>query len=128
MKRLFAHLVFASFTLPSLALQHRCPEAPTLVVDDYVIEGIAMERATLPGSAQVSLLSKGKLVRQATVNADGHFTLDHLSPGVYRLSIPRVGNYDVKVVATTVRTLHQRGYYFFSRTRNGCLNWGVNTN
>ena len=128
MKRLFAHLVFASFTLPSLALQHRCPEVSTLVVDDYVIEGTATERATLLGSAPVSLFSKGKLVRRATVDANGRFTLDHLSPGIYRLSIPRVGNYDVKVVVTAVRDLPQRGYYFFSRTRNGCLYWGVNTN
>jgi hypothetical protein len=127
MKRLVAHLIFASFTLPSLSLQHRCPEVPTLVVDDYVIEGTAIKHETLLGSAQVSLYSKGKLVRSATVDADGRFTLDHLSPSVYRLSIPRLGNYDVKVVVTAVRTLEQRRYYFFGRTRNGCLNWGVST-
>jgi hypothetical protein len=128
MKRPFAHLVIALFTLPILALPPSCPAVPPLVVDDYVIEGTAIKRETLLGSAQVSLYSKGKLVRSATVDADGRFTLDHLSPGVYRLSIQGLGNFDVKVVVTAVKTLQQRGYYFFGRTRNGCLNWGVNTN
>jgi len=128
MKRLFARLVFALFTLPTLALQHSCPEVPTLVVDDYVIEGTSAKGETLLGSAQISLYARGKLVRRATADANGHFTLDHLSPGVYRLSIQRLGNYDVKVVVTAVRELPQRGNYFFGRTRNGCLNWGFNTN
>jgi hypothetical protein len=128
MKRLFAHLVFTLFTLPTLALQHSCPAAPALVVDDYVIEGTAIKGETLLRSTQASLYSKGKLVRRATADADGRFTLDHLSPGVYRLSVQGLGNYDVKVVVTAVRRLQQRLYYFFYRTRNGCLHWGVNTN
>ena len=128
MKRLFARLVLALFTLPTLALQHSCPAVPSLVVDDYVINGTALKGETLLPSTQVSLYSKGKLMRRATADEDGHFTLDHLSPGVYRLSIQRVGNYDVKVVVTAVRTLQQRRYYFFGRTRNGCLHWGFSTN
>jgi len=127
MKRLFV-LVLALFTLPSLALQRSCPAVPTLEVDDYVIEGTAIKSETFLRSAQVSLYSKDKLVRRTTVDADGRFTFDHLSPGVYRLSIERVGNYDVKVVVTAVRTLQQRRYYFFGRTRNRCLNWGFSTN
>jgi hypothetical protein len=127
MKRLVAHLVLALFTLPSLALHRSCPAVPTLLVDDYVIEGTAMKGETFLRS-QVSLYSKGKLVRRATADADGRFTLDHLSPGIYRLSIQGLGNYDVKVVVTAVRTLQQRYYYFFGRTRNGCLNWGFSTN
>lgn len=128
MKRLVTHLVLALFTLPNLALQRSCPAVPTLQVDDYVIEGTAIRGETFLRSAQVSLYSKGKLVRRATVDADGSFTLDHLSPGVYRLSIQHLGNYDVKVVVTAVRTLQQRRYYFFGRTRNGCLHWGFSTN
>jgi len=128
MKRLFAHLVFAFFTLPTLARQYPCPAAPPLVVDDYVIEGTAIKGETLLGSAQISLYARGKLVRRVTTDGDGRFTLDHLSPGVYRLSIQGLGNYDVKVVVTAVRRLPQRGNYFFGRTRNGCLNWGFNTN
>jgi hypothetical protein len=128
MKRLFAHLAFALFTLPSLALQHSCPAPPALVVDDYVIEGTATKGETLLRLAQVSLYSQGRLVRRATADAEGRFIIDHLSPGVYRLSIQRLGNYDVRVVVTAVRRLPQRGNYFFDRTRNGCLNWGFNTN
>ena len=128
MKRLFAHLVLALFTLPTLALQHSCPAVPTLVVDDYVIEGTSAKGETLLGSAQISLFELGKLVRRVTTDGDGRFTLDHLSPGVYRLSIQRLGNYDVKVVVAAVRELPQRGNYFFGRARNGCLNWGFNTN
>jgi hypothetical protein len=71
---------------------------------------------------------EGNLVRRATADADGRFTLDDLSPGVYRLSIQRLGNYDVKVVVTAVRALQQRRYYSFGRTRNGCLHWGFSTN
>jgi hypothetical protein len=61
MKRLFAHLVIALFTLPILALPPSCPVVPTLVVDDYVIEGTAIDGETLLRFAQVSLYSKGKL-------------------------------------------------------------------
>ena len=128
MKRLFAHLVFALFTLPTLARQHSCPAVPTLVVDDYVIEGTSAKGETLLGSAQISLYARGKLVRHATADEKGRFALDHLSPGVYRLSIQGLGNYDVKVVVTAVRELPQRGNYFFGSTRNGCLHWGFNTN
>jgi carboxypeptidase family protein len=128
MKRLFSHLVIALFTLPALALQHSCPAAPALVVDDYVIEGTAIKGETLLRSTQVSLYSKGKLVRRVTTDGDGRFTFDHLSPGVYRLSIQRLGNYDVKVMVTAVRRLPQRGNYFFGRTKDGCLHWGFNTN
>ncbi|HSK43174.1 MAG TPA: carboxypeptidase-like regulatory domain-containing protein [Candidatus Binatia bacterium] len=128
MKRLFAHLVFALFTLPTLALQHSCPAVPTLLVDDHVIEGTTTKDETILRSTQVSLYSKGKLVSRATADADGRFTLDNLWPGVYRLSIQRLGNYDVKVVVTAVRTLQQRRYYFFGKTRNGCLHWGFSTN
>jgi hypothetical protein len=127
MTRLFAHLVFALFTLQTLALQTSCPAAPPLVVDDYVIEGTAIKGETLLRSTQVSCYSKGKLVRRVTTDGDGRFTLDHLSPGVYRLSIHGLGNYDVKVVVTAVRWLPQRGNYFFGRTRNGCLHWGFST-
>lgn len=128
MKRLLSHLVIALFTLPTLALQRSCPAVTALVVDDYVIEGTAINGEMLLRYAEVFLYSKGKLVRRATADADGRFTLDHLAPGVYRLSIQGLGNFDVKVVVTAVKTLQQRGYYFFGRTRNGCLNWGVNTN
>ena len=128
MKRLFAYLVFASCTLPTLALQHSCPAVPTLVADDYVIEGTATKDETLLRSAQVSLYSKAKLVRRVTTDADGRLILDHLSAGVYRLSIQGLGNYDVKIVVTAVRTLQQRRYYSFGSTRNGCLHWGFSTN
>jgi len=127
MKGLLPYVIFASLTIPSFAFQHSCPPVPTLVVDDYVIEGTAIKGETLLRSTQVSLFSKGKLVRRATADAEGRFTLDHLSPGVYRLSIQRLGNYDVKVVVTAVRRLPQRGNYFFGRTRNGCLHWGFST-
>ena len=128
MKGLLAYVIFASLAVPGLALQASCPSAPALVVDDYIIEGTAARGKTLLRSAQVSLYSKGKLMRRVAADAGGRFTFDHLSSGDYRLSIQRLGNYDVKVVVTAVRTLEQRRYYFFSRTRNGCLNWGFNTN
>jgi hypothetical protein len=127
MKGLLACVIFASLAVPSFALQTSCPLVPALIVDDYVIEGTATKDETLLLSTQVSLYSKGKLVRRVHADADGRFTLDHLSPGVYRLSIQRLGNYDVKVVVTAVRTLQQRRYYFFGRTRNSCLHWGVST-
>jgi hypothetical protein len=128
MKGLLPYVVFASLAIPSFAFQSSCPAVPTLVVDDYVIEGTSAKGETLLGSGQIFLYARGKLVRRVTTDGDGLFTLDHLSPGVYRLSIQRLGNYDVKVVVTAVRRLPQRGNYFFGRTRNGCLNWGFNTN
>ncbi|MGH9637338.1 MAG: carboxypeptidase-like regulatory domain-containing protein [Candidatus Angelobacter sp.] len=127
MKRLLAYVIFASLAVPSVAVQTSCPSVSALVVDDYVIEGTATNGETLLRFAQVSLYSQGKLVRRATADADGRFTFDHLSPGVYRLSIQGLGNYDVKVVVTAVKTLQQRPYYWFYNFK-GCLGWGSDTN
>ena len=127
MKGLLAYLIFASLAVPSFALQTSCPSVPVLVVDDYVIEGTAAKDETLLRSTQVSLYSKSRLVRRVAADADGRFTLDHLSPGVYRLSIQGLGNFDVKVVVTAVKPLQQHGYYSFYNFK-GCLGWGFDTN
>ena len=127
MKRLLAHLIFALLAMPVLALQHPCPLPPAVVVDDFVIEGTAGKGEQALRSSQVSLYSQGKLVRRVAADAEGRFTLDHLSPGVYRLSIQGLGYFDVKVVVTAVKTLEQRRYYWFHDFK-GCLGWGFSTN
>jgi hypothetical protein len=120
-------VVILALTASGFGLSPSCPSVPTLVVDDFVIEGVAIKGEQLLRSAQVSLYSQGKLVRRVATDEAAHFTLDHLSPGAYRLSIHGLGSFEVKVVATAVETLKQRRHYGFSKARNGCLSWGFST-
>jgi hypothetical protein len=125
MKRMLSLLILA-LAVPSLS-QSRCPSPGTLVVDvDYIIEGAASKDGQpLWGGAEVSLYSRGKLVRGTATDWQGHFTLDHIPVGTYRLSIQGVGSFDVKVVPTD--PFKQRRYYGFALT-DGCRIWGFSTN
>jgi hypothetical protein len=127
MKRLLVYLIFASLASPSFALQSGCSPPPTLIVDDYVIEGSAMNGEELLRSTPVSLYSRGKLVRRVVTDREARFTLDNLSRSDYRLSIQGLGSFNLKVVVTAVEPAHQRRYYGFSKWK-GCLNWGFSTN
>jgi hypothetical protein len=126
MTRLLTFLIFASLAVPGLS-QSRCPSLSTLVVDvDYIIEGTASKDGQpLWGGAEVSLYSRGKLVRGGATDWQGGFTLDHLPVGTYRLSIQGVGSFDVKVVPSD--PFKQRRHYGFALT-NGCRTWGFSTN
>ncbi|HET7749354.1 MAG TPA: hypothetical protein VFK81_08235 [Terriglobales bacterium] len=129
MKTLLHYLIFVLIAVPGFALQQPCSSPPALVVHgDFVIEGTAYTGEQPLRLAQVSLYSRHKLVRRVATDAEARFMIDHLSPGICRLSIQRLGSFNVKVVTTAVEELQQRRYYFFSRSRNGCLNWGFDTN
>jgi len=129
MKSLLYPFIFASIVVPGVALQQPCSSPPALVVNgDFVIEGTAYTGEQPLLFAQVSLYSRRKLVRRVATDAESRFTIDHLSPGIYRLYIERLGGFDVKVATTAVESLKQRRYYNFGRTRNGCLHWGFSTN
>ena len=128
MKSLLYCLIFTVTVVPGVALQQPCSSPPALVVHgDFVIEGTAYAGDQPLRFVQVSLYSRRKLVRRVATDAESRFTIDHLLPGIYRLSIQRLGSFDVKVVTTAVERLQQRRYYNFGRTRNGCLHWGFST-
>jgi len=129
MNNLLYYLVLTSIVVPGVAQQQPCSSPSALVVDgDFVIEATAHTGEQPLRFAQVSLYSRRKLVRRVATDAEARFTIDHLSPGIYRLYIQRLGSFDVKVVTTAVESLQQRRYYNFGRTRNGCLHWGFSTN
>jgi hypothetical protein len=127
MKRLLAYLIFALLALPNFALPPDCSPLPTVIINDYIIEGRATNGEGLLRSAQVSLYSQGKLVRRVVTDWEAQFTLDHLSRGDYRLSIQGLGSFNVRVVVTAVEPPQQLRHYGFSK-RNGCLTWGFSTN
>jgi hypothetical protein len=129
MKSLLYCLIFIVIVVPSVALQQPCSAPPALVVDgDFVIEGTAYTGEEPLRFAQISLYSRHKLMRRVATDAESRFTIDHLSPGIYRLYIQRLGSFDVTVATTAVENLKQRRYYNFGRSTNGCLHWGFSTN
>jgi hypothetical protein len=125
MQRLLAYLIFA-LAVPSFASQSPCSQLPTLPVNEFVIEGTAFKGEQLLRFTQVSLYSQGKLVQRVVTDGEAKFVLDHLSPGVYQLSIQGLGSFRVRVM-TLVEPLWQHSYYSFGAT-NGCLSWGTDTN
>jgi hypothetical protein len=129
MKSLLYYVIFASIAAPGVAQQQPCSPPPALVVHgDFVIEGAAYTGEQPLRFAQVSLYSRHKLVRRVATDAESRFTIVHLSPGIYRLYIQRLGSFDIKVATTAVENLKQRRYYNFGRSTNGCLHWGFSTN
>jgi hypothetical protein len=126
MQKLLAHFFFASLAVSSFANQHPCPSLPTLLVREFVIEGAAFKGEQRLSFAQVSLYSRGKFVQHVVTDDEARFTLDHLSPGVYRLSIQGLGSFSVRVI-TLVEPLGQHAYFSFGKTTGGCLHWGSNT-
>jgi hypothetical protein len=125
--RFLVCLLLASLASTAVARQPDCPSPPTVIVDDYVIQGSAANDQGPRPWTEVSLYSRGKLVRRVVTDANAQFTFDNLSWGTYRLSIQGVGSFPMKVEVTAVKPPHQRYYYGFSKMR-GCLSWGFSTN
>jgi hypothetical protein len=124
-----------TLTAPAVA-QTRCPRPPTLTMFDVhtvlegdklradrVIEGTASKDGQPLRLAAVRLYSGQKLVRQTTTDGRGHFLLENLSMGHYRLSFRGLGVFDIKIVRPQVV---QQGFYFFTSDK-GCLSWGFTT-
>ena len=127
MRKCPAHVVLVSLTAACFGLPPSCT-LPTLIVDDYVIEGSAIKGGQPLRSTLVSLYSQGKLIRRLSTDAQGRFTLDRLKWGMYRLSIQELGTFDIKVVVTAVEELRQRRYHSFYQMEDGCLGWGFSAN
>jgi len=109
-------------TLPSLQITD---VRTTLVGDtlrkERVIDGTASKDSEPLEFAQVRLYSGKKLVEHTTTDARGHFLLENLHVGRYRLSFEGMGSFSIEV---TPPRISQQAYYGFT-SLHGCLSWGL---
>ncbi|MGA8212002.1 MAG: carboxypeptidase-like regulatory domain-containing protein [Candidatus Sulfotelmatobacter sp.] len=119
-----------------LAAQHKCTQSAPITISDShtlirgtrglaerVIEGDAFKDYSPLQFADVRLYSGNKLVKSTRTDAHGHFLLESIPIGRYRLSFGHMGTFDVNLTAPHFT---QQFHYDFE-SNHGCLDWGADS-
>jgi Carboxypeptidase regulatory-like domain len=125
MWRLAVSLVFFA---SSCFAASRCPDPKMgqAAVGGDSISGVVLVHGEPFQFAVLGLYStSGKLIRTATTNKKGRFTLPKLAPGKYSLNVPDWGSTSFQVSPKLDRDFPQKPNWFVTLTDNECVSAGV---
>jgi hypothetical protein len=88
---------------------------------DRVIDGSAAQEGKPLSFAEVRLYAGAKLIAQMTTDEQGHFLLENLPLGRFRLSFKGLGTFNIQLDPPK---LTQQCFYSFG-SYHGCLDWGL---
>src|SRR5271167_4411994 len=108
-----------------------CPDARrrSVEIGGDTISGFVSKARKPLKSVSVRLYSRGKVVGTDRTNNEGRFTIYHVSPGTYTLSVTRWGSTTVRINPELDRPfLPQHPAWGISLSDNGCVDFGSDLN
>lgn len=125
MKTVF--LIILLISEPLLAAECRDTQRRSVEIGGDAISGYVAKSARKPlRGALVRLYAGNDLVATDHTNHEGRFTLRHLSPGKYRLSVTDWGETTVEVNPKRDRPfLPQQPAWGITLSDSGCVDWGM---